>query len=343
MKTKAQLKDIVSYSKGYQINGDELLDDGKYDYLNGGVLPSGKWNEYNTEAETVTVSEGGNSCGFVNYMQKPFWCGAHCYYLYDSKVNTKYLYYILKSQQDRLMKLRSGACMPNIKKSDLGKFEVIYDTDSNEQQKVIDVLDRISSIITARQQELQKFDELIKARFVEMFGDPIRNTQNRPTTEFINVVKMQRGFDLPVQDRNRDGEIPVYGSNGALDNHNVAKIHGGGVITGRSGTVGKVFYTEGDYWPLNTSLFSVDTHGNNVIYLAYLLQMYDLERFAEGTGVPTLNRNMFHNKPIIDVKIEEQEQFANFVKQIDKSKVAVQKALDEAQLLFDSLMQEYFG
>ena len=211
-----------------------------------------------------------------------------------------------------------------------------------EQRKIVNVLDKIMNLISARKKELSYLDTFTKARFVELFGDPIRNTQNRPTTEFINVVKMQRGFDLPVQDRQQDGEIPVFGSNGALDYHNVAKIHGG-VITGRSGTIGKVFYTEGDFWPLNTSLFSADTHGNNVIYLGYLLQLFDLTRFVEGTGVPTLNRNMFHNKQIIDVPIDEQRQFAEFVKQIDKSKSAVKKALDETQLLFDSLMQEYFG
>ena len=168
---------------------------------------------------------------------------------------------------------------------------------------------------------------MVQSRFVEMFGDPIRNTQNRPTTKLINVVKMQRGFDLPVQDRNQDGNIPVYGANGVLDSHNTARIHGGGVITGRSGTIGKVFYTEGDYWPLNTSLFSVDKHGNNVIYLAYLLQMFDLTRFVEGTGVPTLNRNMFHNRQIIDVPINEQNQFAAFVHQINKSKFVIHKFL----------------
>ena len=189
-----------------------------------------------------------------------------------------------------------------------------------EQRKIVNVLDKIMNLISARKKELSYLDTFTKARFVEMFGDPIRNTQNRPTTEFINVVKMQRGFDLPVQDRQQDGEIPVYGSNGALDYHNVAKIHGG-VITGRSGTIGKVFYTEGDFWPLNTSLFSADTHGNNVIYLGYLLQLFDLTRFVEGTGVPTLNRNMFHNKQIIDVPIDEQRVFAAFVNEIDKSKL----------------------
>ncbi|MEE0060561.1 MAG: restriction endonuclease subunit S, partial [Acutalibacteraceae bacterium] len=66
MKVTTQLKDIVSFSKGNQIKGDDLLDDGLYDYLNGGVLPSGKWNSYNASKNTVTISEGGNSCGYVN-------------------------------------------------------------------------------------------------------------------------------------------------------------------------------------------------------------------------------------------------------------------------------------
>ena len=343
MKIKTQLKNIASFSKGEQIKGDDLLENGLYDYLNGGICPSGKWDSYNTPANTVTISEGGNSCGYVNFMKQPFWCGAHCYYLFNTLSNTKYLYYVLKSQQDRLMKIRSGACMPNIKKSDLGDFEIVYETDELEQKRIVEILSKCEKIIVSRKQQLQQLDELVKARFVELFGDPIRNTQNRPTTEFINVVKMQRGFDLPVQDRQQDGNVPVFGSNGALDRHNVAKVCGGGVITGRSGTIGKVYYTEGDYWPLNTSLFSVDTHGNNIIYLAYLIQMYDLSRFTEGTGVPTLNRNKFHNKLIIDVPLNEQILFADFVKEVDKSKFVVQKALDEAQTLFDSLMQEYFG
>ena len=131
-----KLKEIASFSKGIQINGDSLLEEGKYDYLNGGINPSGKWNEFNVKGDTVAISEGGNSCGYVNYMDSPFWCGGHCYYLYDLKCNTHYLFYALKSQQNRLMQLRSGACMPNIKKSDLGEFEFEYCTDEREQLKI---------------------------------------------------------------------------------------------------------------------------------------------------------------------------------------------------------------
>ena len=280
----------------------------------------------------------GDHTRVLKYVDTPCFLGADGVKLLKAKIlnpNYKYLYYVL-----------SNANIPNTGYNRhykwLKEVEIPLPSEA-EQQKIVDTLDKISALIVLRKEQLAKLDQLVKSRFIELFGDPIRNTQNRPTTDFINVVKMQRGFDLPVQDRQQDGDIPVFGSNGALDRHNVAKVQGGGVITGRSGTIGKVYYTEGDYWPLNTSLFSVDTHGNNIIYLAYLLQMYDLSRFTEGTGVPTLNRNKFHDKPIIDVPLNEQEQFAVFVKQTDKSKLAIQASLDKLETLKKSLMQQYFG
>nr|WP_279282400.1 restriction endonuclease subunit S [Clostridium sp. MD294] len=175
-----------------------------------------------------------------------------------------------------------------------------------------------------------------------MFGDPVYNSQNFPTTEFVNVVTLQRGYDLPVYNRNSGGVIPIYGANGILDYHSEAKSRNG-VITGRSGTIGKVYYCEGFFWPLNTTLFSIDNHGNNVIYLAYLLQYFNLKRFYDGTGVPTLNRNIIHKKQIINIPIELQEQFANFVTKVDKQKLTIQQSLDKLEVLKKALMQQYFG
>jgi len=276
---------------GEKIQTSEYEKQGKHIIVDQGQAEiAGYTNREEGLFNEVPVIIFGDHTRLIKYIDEPFFLGADGVKVLRSKeknANYKYLYYALKS-----------AKIPNTGYNRHFKWlkdvEINY-PDSVKQEKIVDILDRVSDVIEKRKAELSYLDTLIKARFVEMFGDPIRNTQNRPTTEFINVVKMQRGFDLPVQDRQQDGEIPVYGSNGALDYHNVAKIHGG-VITGRSGTIGKVFYTEGDFWPLNTSLFSADTHGNNVIYLGYLLQLFDLTRFVEGTGVPTLNRNMFHNK-----------------------------------------------
>ena len=259
-----------------------------------------------------------------------------------NKCSKQFLYYALQSKVDSLIAQGTGSTFKAISKKVL-EATCIPAYSTIEQVQIAEIIGRVDNTIAARRNQLVLLDQLVKSRFIELFGDPIKNTQHRPTTAFVNVVTMQRGFDLPVQDREQSGNIPVYGSNGVLDHHNQSKACNGGVITGRSGTIGKVFYTRGAYWPLNTTLFSVDTHENNIIYLAHLLRMFNLARFTEGTGVPTLNRNKFHSAPIIDVPIDEQNQFAAFVEQTDKSKLAVQKGLQELEILKKSLMQQYFG
>lgn len=185
---RVKLKDITKFSKGTQINGKNLIDDGAYSYLNGGINPSGKWNEFNVAENTVTISEGGNSSGYVNYMNEAFWCGAHCYYLYDGPKNSKYLYYALKSQQERLFRIRSGACMPNIKKSDLGNFIIEYEEDETRQEEVVKVLEKCELLLEDYNKKLALLDEAVRARFVEMFGDPIENQKDWEVVKIRDIV-----------------------------------------------------------------------------------------------------------------------------------------------------------
>lgn len=151
-----------------------------------------------------------------------------------------------------------------------------------------------------------------------MFGNPLTNTKGLPTKKLIDVVRMQRGYDLPKTSRDETGDIPVYGANGVVGFHNEAKRGEPCIVMGRSGSLGEVRFVTGPCWPLNTTLFSIDTHQNNVVYLRYLLAFFHLERFTAGSGVPTLNRNLFHGEQIIDVPIEEQEEFADFANRVDK-------------------------
>ena len=156
------------------------------------------------------------------------------------------------------------------------------------------------------------------------------------------IAPLQRGFDLPTSEI-VDGEYPVVYSNGIGAYHSEYKCEGEAIITGRSGTIGKVYYTENDYWPLNTTLFSANTHGNNIVYLSYLLELYNLSRFAEGSGVPTLNRNVFHHNPIINIPLPEQGRFAAFVLKIQKLRLTIRQGLDTMEILKRALLQEYFG
>ena len=121
------LSDIATVWKGQQLNKDAMVEEGAYYALNGGIKPSGRTTEWNCEADTITVSEGGNSCGFVSYNRKRFWCGGHCYALKElaKNVDAHYLFHYLKGKQARVMALRVGSGLPNIQKSDIEAFPVV--------------------------------------------------------------------------------------------------------------------------------------------------------------------------------------------------------------------------
>ena len=362
MKHRIKLKDVASFSKGQQINGDELLPHGEYAYLNGGINPSGRWSEYNVEGNTVTVSEGGNSSGYINFMESPFWCGARCYYLFDINGNSKYLYYALKSQQDRVMSIRSGACMPNIKKADLGNFELYFDDDGEEQQDVVVVLDRISSIIEARKQQLFELDNLVKARFVEMFGDFKTNTMGWPMATFDEIAVIDGNMTTDYQkyaDYPHIGIDSIEKETGLLKGYRT--VSEDGVISGKYiFTPHHIIYSKirpnlnkvalPDFYGVCSAdaypILPIDEKCNR-IFLAYDMRstfFWDyILQFCNRTNLPKVNRKEVSGFRTPLPPLELQDEFADFVTQVDKAKVVVQKALDEAQTLFNSLMQEYFG
>lgn len=105
--------------------------------MNGGIVPSGYYNSYNTPQDTISISEGGNSCGYVQYNHTPFWSGGHCYSLLklnNNKLHYKYLYHFLKYHQDDIMALRIGSGLPNIQKKDIEKFPIQLPTIETQVQ-----------------------------------------------------------------------------------------------------------------------------------------------------------------------------------------------------------------
>lgn len=367
--SKIRLKDITSFDKGKQINGDKLISDGKYDYLNGGTKPSGKWNEYNTNGNTIAVSEGGNSCGYVNFMNNPFWCGAHCYYLYDIKCNIKYLYYALKSQQDRIMKLRSGACMPNIKKSDLGNFVFEYNQNPDDQAKTVYNLDRLTLVINLCEVITKKLDTLVKSRFVEMFGDPVTNPLKWETKPLLSIGNCKNGMNFHYDENGVEinclgvgdfkdlsiiadttilptiilNEMPS--KEYLLQNDDIVFVRSNGnkALVGRSVAIypNKVPTTFSGF----CIRFRKDDDSVIVPYLLRVLKTDSIRNKMRGRGanIQNLNQQILSTLEIPIPPLELQNQFADFVAQTDKSKLAVKQILEKAETLKKSLMQEYFG
>ena len=149
------LSEICEIIKGKQINGEFLSERGKYYVMNGGTEPSGYYSDYNVEANTISISEGGNSCGYVQFNTSPFWSGGHCYTIQEiaDNVDNLYLYHFLKSKEDAIMKLRIGSGLPNIQKKDLAIFKIKIPT--VEQQT------KISTFLSSLERKVE-IEEIIQ-------------------------------------------------------------------------------------------------------------------------------------------------------------------------------------
>ena len=158
----------------------------------------------------------------------------------------------------------------------------------------------------------------------------------------IEVATLQRGYDLPVQDRSL-GNVPIFAANGPVGNHNEAKVPGPGVITGRSGSIGKVHYVDSDYWPLNTALYVKDFHGNDPKFIYYMLSTFGLEKYSEGTGVPTLNRNNVHGVNVSLPPLPEQKRIAAILDKADSIRRKRQEAVRLTEGLLHSVFLDMFG
>lgn len=159
-------------------------------------------------------------------------------------------------------------------------------------------------------------------------------------TTIGEFAPLQRGFDLPNRDR-KNGAFPVVYSNGIVNFHNQYQVKGPGVVTGRSGTIGKVHYVEGNYWPHNTSLWVKEFKNAVPKYVYYLYIKIGFDRFASGSGVPTLNRNDAHSFRITVPKSkEEQTAIANVLSDMDTELDALQQRLSKTQKIKQGMMQE---
>jgi type I restriction enzyme S subunit len=155
---------------------------------------------------------------------------------------------------------------------------------------------------------------------------------------------LQRGFDLPINKRTR-GRYPVVSSSGIIDHHIESKVKGPGFTVGRSGSVGKIYFVEEYYWPLNTTLFSKELNGNDPKFAFYYLSTFDFLKFSSSTAVPTLNRNNFSDVSIKVPPLSEQKEIVRIVEKLldheDEAKVLIDME-EQIDLLEKSILSKAF-
>lgn len=275
---------------------------------------------------------------------------------------------IVKTQFERK---KQGVAQLNISLKDITELEIPL-PDMDQQIECAELFKKISEIIDFRQQELQKLDELVKSRFIELFGDPVSNSLGLTTksmTEVCEIIDGDRGKNYPCADEfMKEGYClflnakNVTSSGFNFDNCmfiskekdealRKGKLTHGDVILTTRGTLGNLaFYTEEipfEHVRINSGMVILRMKQDivNEIYFIeqFKMQLADIkEKIASGSAQPQLPISTMNKIQLIIPDIERQNQFADFVRQIDKSKLSVQQALDKAQILFDSLIQRYF-
>ena len=280
----------------------------------------------------------------------------------------------MKSTLDYLISNSSGSTFKSIKMNQLKKM--VFDIPQLEEQDyIISVLDKVCDVIEKRKQELEFLDNLIKARFVEMFGDPIINSFGWKIVNIFEVVggKVSNGFFSKRDDYCDDGNVSVLGVANIV-NRMYSKVDELPKTNADLKDIEKYEVKYGDMLFCRSSLVaegigkaSIVPEGvhDRVLFECHVIRLpLDLDKCVPEFMQTLSTMDFFRNQVIAQSKtatmttigqdgilksniilppIEKQREFYDFIKQVDKSKVAVQKTLDETKLLFDSLMQKYFG
>lgn len=169
----------------------------------------------------------------------------------------------------------------------------------------------------------------------------VNHLGNWKNGELGDFVTLKRGFDLPQQKR-EDGQVPIFSSSGITGTHSTAMVKAPGVITGRYGTIGEVFYAAKDFWPLNTTLFVEDFHGNDAKFIYYFLKTLEWSKFTSASAVPGINRNTVHKEIVSLPDIETQRRIASTLSMFDEKIKINTEINDNLEQQAHSYFQELF-
>lgn len=286
----------------------------------------------------------------------------------SERVWNKYLFWFLKSKIEYLNSLGRGATFKEISKEIVSNIEIPL-PDFAEQQRIATILDNIASLINLHCKQMEKLDELVKSRFIELFGDPLIEDDRYPRVPLGSLAEVGSSKRIFEKEYVSEG-IPFYRTKEIVELSKGNRIttelfitkqrydeirseygapQKGDLLISAVGTIGVIWIVDGknDFYFKDGNLLRMSATEKFVPeYLKHLLEAliraYKSE-MSSGTAYAALTISALKEMMVYDVPHAEQEQFAAFVKQTDKSKLAVQKSLDELETLKKSLMQQYFG
>ena len=320
---------------------------------------------------TILFAKSGMSCmkGYVYVLPQSAYVVSHLACVTPNEDASEYLRYFFNYHKPN--QLVKDAAYPSISLSDIGNLVVDMKSES-ERNAIVSVLQHAESVITLRQKELQKLDELVKARFVEMFGDMYLNTMEWRELQLETMADIVSGITKGRKIAGKQlTKVPYMAVSNVKDGYidwttvktieatdqeiNQYRLLPDDVLMTEGGDPdklgrGAIIRTPLENCIHQNHIFRVRLDESHILpdYFAEYLKHQRAKRYFLGcakqtTGIASVNMKQLKALPVLLPPLELQNEFSAFIRQIDKSKVVVQKALDEAQTLFDSLMQQYFG
>ncbi|WP_417083850.1 restriction endonuclease subunit S [Evtepia gabavorous] len=340
---KVKIGDLTKIKTG-KLDANASSEDGQYPFFTCSREPL-KISTYSYDCECVLVA--GNGDLNVKYYNGKFDAYQRTYIIEDNgsgKLYMPYLYYFMEGYIEELRKQAIGGVIKYIKLGNL--TDALIELPSvDEQKSIVEILVKVKGILEKRNDELNALDDLIRARFVEMFGDPLKNDKGMPTVMGEALFKLSNGKTLPNSKRFSEG-IPAYGGNGISWYTDEILCDYDTIIVGRVGfQSGNVHLAKAPLWVTDNAMYisSINSRDCDIRFLCALMEHIDFTRYQDAGDLKKITQKPFMQMQYLMPPMLLQKQYIAFVEQVDKSKVVVQKALDEAQTLFDSLMQEYFG
>lgn len=305
-------------------------------------------DKYIFDDELVLLAEDGGNFGskespIAYRVSGKCWVNNHAHVLKPhDNTDVDYLCYALMFYNTE--GLVNGATRQKLTQSAMKKM-IIPLCDLKRQQEIVNELNAVSHLISLRQRQAEKLDELVKARFVEMFGDPVLNTRRLPSVSGTSLFKLSNGKAVPAEKR-FDSGIPAYGGNGISWYTDEALINTDTLVVGRVGfQSGNVHFVYGPLWITDNAMY-VTWYRKELICLRFLNQLMkrvDFSRYQDAGDLKKITQKPFMKFEYILPSMNLQMEFVNFMDSVNCEKERIQRSAALLETLKRSLMQQYFG
>ena len=354
-----KLGEVCEIKKGKQYNKKDMLEIAEYPVINGGVSPSGYIEIFNENENTITVSQGGASAGFVNFIETKFWLGAHAFSIkpkikiindfgYNYKFFNRYIFHILKMNQYMLQSSQLGAGIPSLSKEKLSAIAIPLTT-KESQEKIVDILDKFTNYVTELQAELQARntqysyyrDLLLSEEYLNKISEKLNNSAKKYELRKLTIeeiVKIKNGKDWKTLGQ---GNIPVYGSGGKMDIYvNKYSYNRPTVLIPRKGTIENIFYVDEPFWNVDTIFYTeIDETKIKPKYFYYFMKTIDLKALSINSTRPSLTQSILSKieikLPSLEIQNKVVEVLDRFQELIENSRGLLPEEIEKRQKQYE--------